>query len=171
MEGHRAGGVSEVGEQVATDYSRQRRLLFEGAEPEQLSLPFESRPRDILNSEFRDVNENHPPNVRANELLQNESYRKAVIKDTCYDCSEIVDNFYRATNGEGIRLRFEPKLPGKLITPEAGRTREYFYHEVYSDGRYIYDPRLSSKPIPRGDYLRLMRKLNPDGFEVIKQDQ
>lgn len=37
----------------------------------------------------------------------------------------------------------------------------YDYHEVFSDGRYVYDPDLGSMPIPLGDYERALRGLNP----------
>ncbi len=38
---------------------------------------------------------------------------------------------------------------------------QYVFHEVYTDGRYAYDPRLSQTPIPLGDYQNVMRSLNP----------
>ena len=50
-----------------------------------------------------------------------------------------------------------------MRTPEAGGSRieDYLYHEVFTDGRYVYDPRLSEVPVPKGDYDRMMRGLNP----------
>lgn len=36
----------------------------------------------------------------------------------------------------------------------------------YTEGRYAYDPRLSSGPIAWDDYMRAMRGLNPGGFKT-----
>ena len=40
------------------------------------------------------------------------------------------------------------------------------YHEVFTDGKYVYDPRLSTTPVPLGDWTRMVQKLNPGA--VIK---
>ncbi|MBN0466823.1 hypothetical protein JTM46_36485, partial [Pseudomonas aeruginosa] len=40
------------------------------------------------------------------------------------------------------------------------------YHQVYTDGRYVYDPRLSSKPIPKGDWEQHIKGMNPDGVTI-----
>lgn len=55
--------------------------------------------------------------------------------------------------------------------PERGgaRVEDYTFHEVYTDGRYVYDPTLSSNSIPLGDYERALRLTN-DGEEVIRNN-
>ncbi len=40
------------------------------------------------------------------------------------------------------------------------------YHQVYTDGRYVYDPRLSSQPIPKGDWEQHIKGMNPDGVTI-----
>jgi hypothetical protein len=35
------------------------------------------------------------------------------------------------------------------------------YHEVFTDGKYIYDPRLSNSAISLGDWRRMIQSLNP----------
>jgi hypothetical protein len=68
-----------------------------------------------------------------------------------------------ANGGTGRIARYEPSKGSTLKVPEAGgeRVEDYVYHEVYTDGRYAYDPRFSSAPIPLGDYNRMIRGLNP----------
>ncbi len=53
---------------------------------------------------------------------------------------------------------------------EYGRIEPFDYHEVYSDGEYIYDPRYSNEPVPKSDYFRSLREINPDGFDVFEKD-
>lgn len=83
------------------------------------------------------------------------------------DCSEIAEILRRAAGGEGSIIRIESPR-GNLSTVRILETlkngqqslQRYIYHEVFSDGRYIFDPRLSLDPIPLGDYRRLIRQLN-----------
>lgn len=77
------------------------------------------------------------------------------------DCSEIACNLQRAAGGEGKIMSFKGEVDGLLNTPEGDGTVEYEFHHVYTDGKYIYDPRLSETPIPQGDYMRTMKSLNP----------
>jgi hypothetical protein len=50
---------------------------------------------------------------------------------------------------------------------EYGRVEEGFrYHEVFTDGKYVYDPRLSNSAVPLGDWKRMIQDLNPGA--VIK---
>ena len=46
---------------------------------------------------------------------------------------------------------------------------EYYYHEVYSDGINIYDPRYCNMPVLKEDYFRMLREINPDGFDVFER--
>ncbi|MGW4632974.1 RHS repeat-associated core domain-containing protein [Nocardia sp. NPDC004415] len=105
---------------------------------------------------FRSPNPNHPTDSRLDDLM-NRNY------DPMTDCSEIAEWMLRQTDGEGRIIRYEPAQGTTLTTPEnGGRIMEqYVFHEVYTDGRYAYDPRLSQTPIPLGDYQSVMRSLNP----------
>lgn len=40
------------------------------------------------------------------------------------------------------------------------------YHQVYTDGRYVYDPRVSQNPIPKGDWEQHIKGLNPGGVTI-----
>ena len=62
-------------------------------------------------------------------------------------------------------LRFGVAKPGLgLVIPESGGAllENYAYHEVFTDWRYVYDPRFSGIPVPMGDYFRMLGGLNPD---------
>lgn len=47
-------------------------------------------------------------------------------------------------------------------------TRKRVYHEVYSTGKYIIDPRYSktNPVVPKDEYMQLMNDLNPDVLEI-----
>jgi hypothetical protein len=83
--------------------------------------------------------------------------------DACYDCSEIADDLLNAAGGQGRVVTYTPAKGTVLRTPENGGDfiQSYVYHSVYTDGRYAYDPRFSSVPVPLGDFNRMMRGLNP----------
>lgn len=97
------------------------------------------------------------------ERLLNSDYYK---HDFGYDCSEIAEDFYNAAGKQGIIYRIEGKN-GVINGYEYNNVVEYIYHEVYSDGVYIYDPRYQNVPIPKDDYFRALREINPDGFNVF----
>jgi hypothetical protein len=78
------------------------------------------------------------------------------------DCSEIAQELLESA-GTGSVLRAEPGVPGTLRLLEHGRIPEstFFYHEAFTDGAYVFDPRMSASAIPKGDWLKLLRILNP----------
>ena len=115
---------------------------------------------------FRDYSRQHPPNWELIKAGQNTDYL-----DTQYDCSEIAEDLLIAAKGEGRIVEVTPSKNGSLKLLELGKVKEPFdYHQVYTDGRYVYDPRLDAdKPIPKGDWEKLMRGLNPDAnFKYLK---
>ncbi|WSQ11534.1 DUF6531 domain-containing protein [Streptomyces sp. NBC_01231] len=125
--------------------------------------PHDENPRDPF--DFRDPNPNYPPDGAAAEVM-----RSAPIGGNI-DCSEIAEYILRESGGQGkiinFTLRGDPAInigenSGKVVT-------EYRYHDVYTDGRYVYDPAMSPKPIPYGDYERSIRLLNP-GKKLLIQD-
>jgi filamentous hemagglutinin len=79
------------------------------------------------------------------------------------DCSEIAGRPHDAA-GTGSVLRVEPAAPGTLQVLENGAVEGGMtYHEAFTDRRYVFDPRMSPTPIPKGDWTRVMRGLNPGG--------
>ncbi|MEV5835592.1 hypothetical protein [Nocardia sp. NPDC052112] len=77
------------------------------------------------------------------------------------DCSEIAEHLKKVAAGEGEILRVDP-APGKEVTVEEYGLREQFlYHEVYTDGKYVYDPRHSPNPIPIEQWRKTIMGDNP----------
>ena len=98
------------------------------------------------------------PNDAVTEKMA-ELLRRGIDPNT--DCSEIAEDLAEAANGDGNILRVEPPK-GKLLDVEENGIREqYEYHEVYSDDKYVYDPRLSRDPIPKAEWEREIIGDNP----------
>lgn len=89
-----------------------------------------------------------------------------IKKDSAYDCSEIAEDFYNASGENGKIYRIEGKN-GSVYGYEYEDILEFEYHEVYSDGSNIYDPRYKNIPVPKDDYFRALREINPEGFDVF----
>ncbi|WP_406219369.1 putative T7SS-secreted protein [Streptomyces canus] len=107
--------------------------------------------------DFREPNPNFPPDASAVEAMRSAPTGGNI------DCSEVAERILRETGGQGKIINFTIKNDPVINIPESsGRiVTEYRYHDVYTDGRYVYDPAMSSDPIPYGDYERAIRLLNP----------
>jgi hypothetical protein len=68
----------------------------------------------------------------------------------------------KVANGKGKIIEVLPPKGKLLKIYEFGEEQKFDYHQVYTDGQYVYDPRLSSDPIPKGDWQIMIRSLNPD---------
>lgn len=106
-------------------------------------------------SGFRAPNPAHPPDQNVVDAMKCTS-----TNTPGFDCSEIAEDLFEAAGGKGRIVSFTQE--GDMLTvPEGAGTAEYTYHHVYTDGRYVYDPRLRPAPVPWGDYMRTMKALNP----------
>ncbi|MGV9554281.1 putative T7SS-secreted protein [Streptomyces sp. NPDC003522] len=108
--------------------------------------------------DFREPNTNHPPDEGAITAM-----RSAPIGGNI-DCSEIAEYILRENGGKGKIINFTSPHSSTINIPEQSGSlvQEYRYHDVYTDGRYVYDPAMSSNPITYGDYERAIRLENPD---------
>jgi hypothetical protein len=77
------------------------------------------------------------------------------------DCSEIAEHLKDVAGGVGEVLRVDPAAGKDLTVEEFGVPEEFEYHEVYSDGKYVYDPRHSPTPIPIEQWRRTIMGDNP----------
>lgn len=83
------------------------------------------------------------------------------------DCSEIASKLLAAAGGKGKVIEVRPTQRSNLNLYENGNeVPGQAYHQVYTDGRYVYDPRLSSQPIPKGDWEQHIKGMNPDGVTI-----
>ncbi|MEW2161208.1 putative T7SS-secreted protein [Streptomyces sp. NPDC007189] len=115
--------------------------------------------------DFRDPNPNYPPSDAATNAM-----RSAPIGGNI-DCSEVAEYILRETGGEGKIINFTTHNSAQIVIPErmGQDLTAYRYHDVYTDGRYVYDPAMSRDPIPYGDYERAIRLSNP-GKKLIIRD-
>jgi adhesin HecA-like repeat protein len=105
---------------------------------------------------FRPPNSAHPP--RQDIVDQMNSIK--IYRDL--DCSEIAERLLKMADGKGKIVKITPPKGKLLKLFEHGKLDDGFeYHQVFTDGRYIYDPRLSRTAIPKGDWEQMVNKLNP----------
>lgn len=116
---------------------------------------------------FRPVNPNFPPDAAVVNAMHSPQLKQMVKACDQSDCSEIASKLLESAGGKGMILEVRPKNSGKLnIYENNDLTVNNFYHQVYTDGRYVYDPRLSATPIPKGDWEMHMRGINPTGVFI-----
>ncbi len=116
---------------------------------------------------FRPVNPDFPPNEAVVNAMQRPEIRK--MAENCHnvDCSELAGELLKRSGGVGKIIEVRPKIKYGLNVLENGYIeRNLGYHQIYTDGRYVYDPRLSLEPVPKGDWEAYMKKLNPGGFII-----
>ncbi|MGA5409315.1 putative T7SS-secreted protein [Streptomyces lavendulocolor] len=115
--------------------------------------------------DFRQPNPDFPPDQAAVEAM------RSAPRGGNIDCSEIAERVLEGSGGNGKIINFTLRESSTIKIPEEmGAKREkYRYHDVYTDGRYVYDPGLSNDPIPYGDYERAIRLMNP-GHKLLVGD-
>ncbi|MDA1477496.1 T7SS effector LXG polymorphic toxin [Bacillus changyiensis] len=110
-----------------------------------------------------------PKDANKNVIEAINKYKKLYKEEVNYiDCSEIADDLFEAADGNGKLFEIKPKK-GILHVEEYGKLQKFEYHTVYSDGKYIYDPRFSESPILEGDYFDLIKSKNPNGITIRKE--
>lgn len=115
---------------------------------------------------FRSVSPEFPPNKSVVDAMSCPQI-KNMMGCSKTDCSDIVSKLFDASGGSGTIIEVRPSKAGGLNVYENGvKESGQFYHQVYTDDRYIYDPRLSSNPIPKGDWEQHIKNINPDGFLI-----
>jgi filamentous hemagglutinin len=122
-----------------------------------------------LDRPFRTGNLDFPPIGSVVDKMNSDTFAE-FIKIETVDCSEIANKLFNSANGVGEIIEVRPKNSGTLTVFENGDIQDgYYYHQVYTDGRYIYDPRLSTNPIPKGDWERHIKSMNPDGITIYNK--
>jgi hypothetical protein len=81
-------------------------------------------------------------------------------------CDELADYLFAASGRKGGILHID----AGTIRNSAGRgqcySREFVFHEVYTDGTHVIDPKYRLAPVLRTEYEALIKRLNPDGVEI-----
>ena len=105
---------------------------------------------------FRNPNATHKPDSAIVDKMN------GLNPDPNMDCSEIANILHKSA-GKGRIIQVTGKDGARLKLLEHGKVSspEFVYHQVFTDGKYVYDPRLGTSPIPLGDWQRFVRGLNP----------
>ncbi|HCD7967894.1 TPA: adhesin [Citrobacter amalonaticus] len=115
----------------------------------------------------RPENPGYPANQSVIDKMNDPKFIAWINNTSCNDCSDIVPKLLDAAGGQGKIIEVRPIISGSLNVYENGRTEaDMTFHQVYTDGKYVYDPRLSLKPIPKGDWEKHMKSINPDGITI-----
>ncbi len=123
-----------------------------------------------LGGPLRSPDPNFPPNQSVAEAMKSSAMQQWVKNDEYIDCSEIADGLKAAANGRGEIIEVRPTRRLNLNVFENGKmASSQAYHQVFTDGKYVYDPRLAAEPIPRGDWERHIRSINPDGVAISNE--
>jgi hypothetical protein len=143
---------------------------------ESLTPRFKALGYNKLQYNFRKPNVFFSPNKKIVDLMATDKF-KALLSNEIIDCSEIAQILFDASGGKGKIITIKPNeiIGGKVNIGERTAAlnleiREYDYHTIFRDDRYVYDPRLSSDPIPRGDFQSIINKLNPEGVKMHNGD-
>lgn len=120
---------------------------------------------------------NHPPKVDPGATAQlQEIYDN--FKREKYYCTDCALHMKAAAGGKGTVVIFSsvdsywPRNKeytwamggSNFMAPIKGGVEQFAYHSVYLDGNFFYDPLLSRSPIPKKEYVNMIREINPEGF-------
>jgi filamentous hemagglutinin len=92
-------------------------------------------------------------------------YNNKPLLNSNYDCSEIAEDIYKANGSKGEILNFTSST-GDLNVVENGSSKSYVYHQVYSDGNYVYDPRWNNVPISKDNYIQMLKNMNGGNVSI-----
>lgn len=116
---------------------------------------------------LRNPNPDFPPDNKVVDAMNSPTVQNMAKNTHCGDCSDIASYLYNSSKGNGQVLEVSPNVRGNLNVYENGAIEgNQFYHQVYTDGKYVYDPRVSATPIPKGDWLQMINNHNPGGISV-----
>gem|GEM_PF-6368872 len=77
------------------------------------------------------------------------------------DCSEIADRFQSLAGNKGEIIHVTHSQRKQLKLYEYGQMDFFDYHDVYTDGLYVYDPRLNPDPVLLNEWKDMILRLNP----------
>lgn len=154
-----AGTGTKMAMVAGTVVKSGEKLVAEAASEAVIHLPGLARPVRAASAAF-------PPDKAIVEAMNSTAMQKMANKQWYHntDCSEIAEALQRMSGGKGQIIEAQPVKRGTLSTAAYGEIDPgQVYHQVLTDGRYVFDPRLASQPIPKGDWEAHMRAINPDG--------
>lgn len=116
---------------------------------------------------MRDVNVDYPPSQIIIDKMKEPKFQNWANDTHSTDCSDIAASLLNVGEENGYILEARPRLRGNLNVYESGIIeRNMEFHQVYTDGKYVYDPRVTINPIPKGDWEQHIKGINPDGVII-----
>ncbi|WP_273543753.1 hemagglutinin repeat-containing protein [Pectobacterium carotovorum] len=121
----------------------------------------------------RPENPGYPANQDVVNKMNDPKFIRWAGDVDCTDCSDIAPKLLDAAGDRGRIIEVRPTTPGSnLSVYENGKVdHEQVFHQVYTDGKYVYDPRVSLKPIPKGDWEKHIKSINPNGVMISDKIQ
>ena len=100
------------------------------------------------------------PNPNALELYQSPVF-KVLVDNDAIDCSQLANELLEASGRQGGEMVINPSHDQiRVRFPTKRGIEDGYYHSVYCDGEFVFDPRFRDAPIPRPEYEALIRELN-----------
>ncbi|WP_231039913.1 hypothetical protein [Proteus alimentorum] len=116
---------------------------------------------------MRDVNVDYPPSQIIIDKMKEPKFQNWANDTHSTDCSDIAASLLNVGDESGYILEARPRLRGNLNVYENGIIEPNMeFHQVYTDGKYVYDPRVTINPIPKGDWEQHIKDINPDGVII-----
>ena len=97
----------------------------------------------------------------ARGLLTDPNFIRRVKDVDCTDCDDLARLLFKASGGKGKILDLT-NATGSIRVREFGKLENFVDHRVFSDGKFIFDPRFSNSPVPINKFLDELRSLNPN---------
>ncbi|MEN2773818.1 RHS repeat-associated core domain-containing protein [Acetivibrio clariflavus] len=88
------------------------------------------------------------------------------------DCSELAEYMYKNSGVKGEILTYKSsinKFTEIKVPIKEGIYENFYYHTVYSDGAYIYDPWYTTNPVPKDVYNKLVNSANNGSVMIVKE--
>lgn len=118
-------------------------------------------------TEVRPENTSYPANQDVIKQMDDPKFKGWANDTQCTDCSDIVPKLLAAAGGHGKIIEVRPLKAGNLNFYENGKVEsDMTFHQVYTDGKYVYDPRVSARPLTKGDWEKHIRSINPEGINI-----
>lgn len=103
------------------------------------------------------------PNANAARLLRDPAFQRSAMSGV--ECAETAGALAVAAGGRtGGTLSIS--APGRVKHPTRLGIAESNHHQVFTDGKYVFDPLCSENPIPRAEYEGTIRQLNGPDVEI-----
>jgi filamentous hemagglutinin len=105
------------------------------------------------------------PNPAAADLLQDPAFQEQALSGA--ECTDLGGALQDAAGNQGGTLSVSPGEGATTVQhPTQLGVAESNFHQVFTDGNYVFDPVYSTKPIPIAQYIELIQDLSGGNVEI-----